>query len=321
MVNTKTQLVPAKHSKALKGALNYTTVTIHETGNESAGAGAQAHANLQARGNEWGGGWHETVDAIIAIISYSDTTRLPHAGKAEGNNNSYSIEICVNSKKDFVQAVRNAAERAAIKLKEKGYGVDRLRQHNGWSGKNCPTHLRAGDWGINWADFVDLVRQALNGVQIGDITPVPAPPAPAPTPPKNPVSPAATDDNRSLQNELKNMGLYSGIVDGVYGPMTRASVADFQTRANVNGKAGLFVDGIWGPISFEWFRWVKEAQQATRNFKSTLNEARPDGDYGPLFNKIVKKLQANNGLVADGVLGNVTAGWMRSKGSSLRNRP
>ena len=40
---------------------------------------------------------------------------------------------------------------------------------------------------------------------------------------------------------MQGVGLYSGGIDGIYGPGTKSAVAQWQTRLN------LAADGIWGP--------------------------------------------------------------------------
>ena len=49
------------------------------------------------------------------------------------------------------------------------------------------------------------------------------------------------DDVRKLQQQLKSIGYYTGLVDGDFGSITDDAVKKFQ-RAN-----GLVVDGVYGP--------------------------------------------------------------------------
>lgn len=100
-----------------------------------------------------------------------------------------------------------------------------------------------------------------------------------------------------------------------------ASVRTWQTRQNTNGNAGLYVDGVKGTYSKAWESWVKTAQKALNNYKGVQGKVIADGDYGPGFRAQVKTVQSRNGLVADGILGNVTAAWMRKQGSNVPNRP
>lgn len=49
------------------------------------------------------------------------------------------------------------------------------------------------------------------------------------------------EEVRKIQTKLKDMGLYTGNIDGIYGVKTTAAVREFQRRK------GLVVDGIAGP--------------------------------------------------------------------------
>lgn len=159
MVTRKQQLV---HSRAATnpGTNGRKTITIHETANVSRGAGAQAHANLQSRGNSRQASWHWQVDDKEAIQSFPHTVRCWHAGAGEGNNHSIAIEICVNSDGNFRKAVENAAALTRWIMQQENISINNVVQHNRWSGKNCPTNLRNGSKGINWNDFIGMVKGA-----------------------------------------------------------------------------------------------------------------------------------------------------------------
>ena len=139
-------------------------LTIHQTGNTSSGANAQAHHNLQARSGV-SYGWHWQVDDKEAIQTHDHSFRIWHAGdgRGKGNMESISIEICVNSDGDYNQAVENGAKLAALLLKEENIDISNMVQHNYWSGKDCPHEIRANKNGISWTIFVDKVRNYLNG--------------------------------------------------------------------------------------------------------------------------------------------------------------
>lgn len=142
-------------------------ITIHETGNFNKGANAKMHANLQSRG--FSESWHWTVDDTSAYQSFTHDYQLYHAGDGAGNGglNSIGIEICVNSDGNYLQAIRNAAELVKKIMKDENISIMKVVQHNHWSGKNCPQHLRAGDWGINWNGFINLVKGATVGSGAG----------------------------------------------------------------------------------------------------------------------------------------------------------
>lgn len=147
-------------------------VTIHETDNEADGADAMAHsrymAGADARARKVS--WHFSVDTTKVIKHLPTTEKAWHAGTAEGNNKSVGIEICVNRGGTFYAAACDrAALLAAVLLDSWDFGVDRLRQHENWSGKDCPSHLRAGDWGLDWADFKTKVSGYLDALNAADL--------------------------------------------------------------------------------------------------------------------------------------------------------
>lgn len=143
-------------------------LTIHQTGNTSAGANAMAHHRLQARSGV-GYGWHWQVDDHEAIQTHDHDFKIWHAGdgRGKGNTESISIEICVNSDGNYKKSVENGAKLAAILLKEENIDISRMVQHNYWSGKDCPHEIRYGKDGITWADFVNMVKSNLNGEPAG----------------------------------------------------------------------------------------------------------------------------------------------------------
>lgn len=138
-------------------------LTIHQTGNTAAGANAKAHHNLQARSGI-GYGWHWQVDDHEAIQTHDHDFKIWHAGdsRGKGNTESISIEICVNLDGDYNQSVENGAKLAAMILKEENIPIERMVQHNYWTGKNCPEQIRACKNGICWSHFVEKVKGYLN---------------------------------------------------------------------------------------------------------------------------------------------------------------
>lgn len=133
-------------------------ITIHETANTSKGADAATHGRLQQNG--FSASWHYTVDDKQAVQSFPHSAQCWHAGdgKGNGNLNSIGIEICVNSDGDFKKAVKNAAELVKKIMKDENISLGNVVQHHRWSGKNCPANLRSGSKGINWNDFINLIK-------------------------------------------------------------------------------------------------------------------------------------------------------------------
>lgn len=144
-------------------------ITIHNTDNARRGAGAAAH-NAYIRGDHAVGrrvSWHYTVDDKQVFYHLPTNERGLHAGTTDGNNRSIGIEICMNSDMDTAKAYRQAAALvahcvASLNLSFPGC----MKQHNHWSGKNCPSVIRAGRT-ISWNDFLALCREEIDARRAG----------------------------------------------------------------------------------------------------------------------------------------------------------
>lgn len=78
----------------------------------------------------------------------------------KGNRKGIQIEICYSKSGGarFENAEKNAAKFIAQLLKERGWGVDKVKKHQDFSNKYCPH--RTLDKG--WASFVNMVKDYLN---------------------------------------------------------------------------------------------------------------------------------------------------------------
>ena len=81
-------------------------------------------------------------------------------GNGKGNRKGIQIEICYskNGGGRFENAEKNAAKFIAQLLKERGWGVDKVKKHQDFSNKYCPH--RTLDKG--WASFVNMIKDYLN---------------------------------------------------------------------------------------------------------------------------------------------------------------
>ncbi|MDR1260472.1 MAG: N-acetylmuramoyl-L-alanine amidase [Oscillospiraceae bacterium] len=129
-------------------------IVIHETDNFKHTAGAKSHAtfikNLAEQNSKYLS-WHYTVDDKDIIRHIPDNEIAWHAGDGRksngGNMSGIGIEICVNSDSNFRVAVRNAAKLVALLMKKHNMTVNQIKQHNFFSGKNCPSSIRKyGFW-------------------------------------------------------------------------------------------------------------------------------------------------------------------------------
>lgn len=139
-------------------------ITIHDTANASKGANALMHAKY-LKGTDAANrqaSWHFTVDDTN-IVQHLPLDEVGwHAGdgaKGQGNTSSIAIEICENADGDRAKAEDNAAKLTAFLLKELNLAIDKVVQHNKWSGKNCPHIIRGRKDG--WSGFLAKVQEYL----------------------------------------------------------------------------------------------------------------------------------------------------------------
>ena len=134
-------------------------ITIHETGNAAKGADAAAHAAYldSDAGERDMVSWHYTVDDHAIVQHLPDYETAYHAGdgaNGPGNAKSIGIEICVNEDGDFEKAKDNAASLVRLLMAEHGIPSLNIKQHNNWSGKDCPHTIRHTSGA--WAAFLAL---------------------------------------------------------------------------------------------------------------------------------------------------------------------
>ena len=153
--------VPVGNHNRPGDKLTPTSITIHNTDNDSKGANAAAHARYMkgpdAQKREVS--WHFTVDDKFVYQSLPTTEIGWHSGTKAGNYSSIGIEICEHSDmKDVPAAYSRAALLAAWLAYRLNIQVPNgILQHHEWSGKNCPHILRKGG-NKGWKGFMKEVQ-------------------------------------------------------------------------------------------------------------------------------------------------------------------
>lgn len=71
-----------------------------------------------------------------------------------GNLNSIGIETCVNYGHDYIKTMRITAYLVAKLLIKYNLDINSVKQHNSFSGKDCPMTIRKAHL---WEEFIDLV--------------------------------------------------------------------------------------------------------------------------------------------------------------------
>ena len=132
-------------------------ITIHNTYND---ASAMAEISYML-GNDMKTSFHVAVDNERVVTGIPFNRNAWHSGDGRGNGNmkSIGIEICYSKSggERFDEAEELCAEYVAMLLKQYGWGIDRVKKHQDWSGKYCPH--RTLDYG--WERFLDKIRYYL----------------------------------------------------------------------------------------------------------------------------------------------------------------
>ncbi|MCY8809835.1 N-acetylmuramoyl-L-alanine amidase [Bacillus atrophaeus] len=148
-IEVKKNLVSAnKYTLKCPNAMNAEYITIHNTANDASAANEISYMI----GNNSSTSFHFAVDDKEVIQGLPLNRNAWHTGdgtNGTGNRKSIGVEICYS--KSGGEKYR-AAEALAVKfvaqlLKERGWGIDRVRKHQDWNGKYCPHRiLSEGRW-------------------------------------------------------------------------------------------------------------------------------------------------------------------------------
>ena len=138
-------------------------IVVHNTANDASAANEVAY--MISNNNQVS--FHYAIDDKEIVQGIPENRNAWHAGdggSGPGNRKGIGIEICYSKSggKRFEEAEKLTAKFIASKLKEKGWGIDKITKHQDYSGKYCPH--RTLDMG--WERFLNMVKaelDALNG--------------------------------------------------------------------------------------------------------------------------------------------------------------
>ncbi len=159
-------LVPAsKYSIKCPYSMTPEFIVVHNTAND---ASARNEVAYMIR-NDNKVSFHYAVDDKEIVQGIPENRNAWHAGDGNngpGNRKGIGIEICYSKSggQRFIEAEKLAAKFIAFKLKEKGWGINRVKKHQDFSGKYCPH--RTLDMG--WQRFLDMAQAELNAVKGAD---------------------------------------------------------------------------------------------------------------------------------------------------------
>lgn len=133
-------------------------ITVHNTANDASAANEVAF--MLRNNNEVS--YHVAIDdkEVIQVIPFDRTAWHAGDGKGNGNMKSIGIEICYSKSGGlrYTVAEENAVQYIAKLLHERGWGVNRVKKHQDWSGKYCPHRILAEN---RWEAFKQRIDAAL----------------------------------------------------------------------------------------------------------------------------------------------------------------
>ena len=256
------QLVPSsKYGIKCPYAMTPQGITIHNTANDASAQNEIAYMT----NNDQEVSYHYAVDDVEAIQGLPLDRNGWHAGdggNGKGNRTTIAIEICHSLTKGnprYAKSEDNGAKLAAIILHQYGWGIDRIRKHQDWSGKYCPHRILDNG---NWEDFKSKVQQYLNQLK-GTPTQTPTP-KPAVT--AKPTAVASVKEYTEYGTFTATENIYfrnepnlNGRTQGMY--YVGESVNYDRVRIDVNG----FVWISWVSASTGIRRWMPTGE--TKNGK------------------------------------------------------
>ena len=160
-MQVKQNLVPAsKYKIKCPYPMTAEFIVIHNTAND---ATAKNEIAYMIRNNN-STSFHYAIDDKEIVQGIPETRNAWHAGDGNsgpGNRKGLSIEICfsLSGGPRFIAAEKLAAKFIAHKLKEKGWGIDKVKKHQDFANKYCPH--RTLDMG--WQRFLNMVQKELSG--------------------------------------------------------------------------------------------------------------------------------------------------------------
>ena len=155
---TNVVMPESKYSLKCPYAMEAEEIAIHNTAND---ASAMSEISYMI-GNSSSTSFHAAVDDTRVVTGVPFDRNAFHAGdgrSGRGNRKAIGIEICYSKSGGdrFDAAEENAAAYVALLLKERNWGIERVKRHYDYSRKYCPH--RTMDYG--WQRFLDKVQKLL----------------------------------------------------------------------------------------------------------------------------------------------------------------
>nr|WGD68585.1 peptidoglycan-binding protein [Bacillus subtilis] len=259
----------AKYALKCPNPMTAEYITIHNTYNDASLANEVSYMT----GNTSSTSFHFAVDDKEVRQGIPTDRNAWHTGdgtNGTGNRKSIGVEICYSKSGGLNTGLLKSWLSSLLLrlLKERGWGIDRVRKHQDWSGKYCPHRiLDEGRWNEVKA-AIDAELKALGGKTSSKKT-----------------TSSKTVKKPSSSKKKSSFNLPSGIFKVKSPLMHSDAVEQIQTALSalhfyLDKKAKNFgIDSYYGP----------KTADAVRRFQ-LMNGLKADGIYGPKTKAKIKGL-------------------------------
>lgn len=139
-------------------------IVVHDTGNPSVGADAEAHFNYFNGGNRGSSADIFVDSAETWVVNDYHKYYAWHCGDGNGrygitNANSVGVEMCINPDGNYARAMQNTANVVRELMQELNIPIDRVVRHYDASRKCCPASMSDNGW-AKWYEFKDLLKES-----------------------------------------------------------------------------------------------------------------------------------------------------------------
>lgn len=262
----------SKYSIKCPYEMNPEFIVVHNTAND---ATAKNEVEYMKNNNNTVS-FHYAIDDKEIVQGIEENRNAWNAGdgrNGKGNRYGIAIEICYSKSGGdrFDLAEKNAVKFIAEKLKEKGWGIDKVKKHQDFSNKYCPH--RTLDLG--WERFLNMIREELGQATLNS---------------GQSTATTVTDNKKEVIRKLQhayNVSYKTNLVeDGIKGPKTEKAMRSHHLKNFTQN---------------ELVKWVQDRIVNHKHY--SIGNSGIDGKYGKDTENAVRQFQKDNGLTVDGKAG------------------
>ena len=277
----------SKYSRKCPYSMSPSYITVHNTAND---ASARNEATYM-RNNNNQVSFHDVVDDKEVVHCIPHNRNAWHAGdggSGTGNRKTIGVEICYSKSggSRFTAAEKNAAAYIAKLLKQRGWGISRVKRHKDWSGKNCPHRTMA----LGWQRFLNMISAEMGGSSVSDTS----------------AKTTAVDGSWGIDCTYKSQKVFGTTADGI---------VSYQPKSNKKYLANCYT-GSWKFYSSgysagsELVRAIQKLLKNERYYTGAI-----DGWCGKQTVTAIQKFLKAKGLYSDSIDGsmgpNTVKGWQK----------